>query len=247
MKHTAAPARTRARAHAHARPSLCSRVLGNLLEQVSPRKLCLHECFHIILLRKVGLVDPARQKYFTSAANHLDPLISRQILHPRSSFQPALSTPSSLLRHTASCMPHAGGKVLKEGSSFRFAGRERAHLNSGLSGSACASISWVDERFGKAATPPGKIEARRSLERSSFAFLICTQDTQPKTPSVRQWGEAMNNENEMTNQRRGEHHVGTICSSSKDPGPKSCSQPPFFLSFPPSLLAPAKDVRRQSP
>lgn len=130
---------------------------------------------------KSGSCRPCAAKKFHVSCQPPHPLISRQILHPRSSFQPALSTPSSLLRHTASCMPHADGKVLKR--SFRFAGRERAHLNSGLSGSACASISWVDERFGKAATPPGKIEARRSLERSSFAFLICTQDTQPNHPA----------------------------------------------------------------
>lgn len=46
------------------------------------------------------------------------------------------------------------------------------HLNSGLSGSACASISCVLERFGNDATPPGKMDARRRRDKSSFALRI---------------------------------------------------------------------------
>jgi hypothetical protein len=128
----------------------------------------------------------------------------------------------------------------KKAFHFAFAGRERAHLNSGLSGSAWANISCVDERFGKAATPPGKIEARRSLDRSSFAFLICTKHTQSNHVPVSGDGERW--------VRKKQHEIGSnkmrgmttrFAAAPKHRLKSRVPNPPYSFPFPhPSLPMP---------
>lgn len=64
---------------------------------------------------------------------------------------------------------HSNG--MQQGACRRDGGG-KSHLYSGLSGSACESISCVTDFFGNFETPPGKIEARNSRDKSSFARLI---------------------------------------------------------------------------